>query len=150
MAVYQVDADELDDAPRVVACSSCLHEWYASEDALLWGDNVALKALVEARNKGPPSYARQRRVSDRRSSNITNSSNNGAPSSLDQASITKKGSAINRQDDIQNEKEEDKDNDLAARGNNVVDNQLDDENKIVPNTGRKTEKSNLILSLIHI
>lgn len=44
-ALYQVDAFELDNPPRVVACSACLHEWYASEEALLWGDEAALQAL---------------------------------------------------------------------------------------------------------
>lgn len=59
-AVYQVDPDELDDTPRVVACSSCLHEWYASEDVLLWGDNVALNALVQARKDNTPPYVRKK------------------------------------------------------------------------------------------
>lgn len=40
-----MDAFELDNPPRVVACSACLHEWYASEEALLWGDEAALQAL---------------------------------------------------------------------------------------------------------
>lgn len=44
-ALYQVDAFELDSPPRVVACSACLHEWYAAEESLLWGDEAALQAL---------------------------------------------------------------------------------------------------------
>lgn len=58
MAVYQVDADELDSSPRVVSCSSCLHEWYAAEDSLLWGDDIALKTLVASRIQQTPSYVK--------------------------------------------------------------------------------------------
>lgn len=45
-AVYVVEPEELEGAPRVVGCSACLHEWYASESDLLWGEEDALSALA--------------------------------------------------------------------------------------------------------
>lgn len=45
-AVYVVEPEELEGAPRVVGCSACLHEWYASEADLLWGEEEALSALA--------------------------------------------------------------------------------------------------------
>lgn len=44
-AVYSVEPEELEGAPRVVACSACLHEWYASDADLLWGAEQAAAAL---------------------------------------------------------------------------------------------------------
>lgn len=44
-ALYTVEPEELDNAPRVVGCSNCLHEWYATEADLLWGEEEALAAL---------------------------------------------------------------------------------------------------------
>lgn len=46
-ALYVVEPEELEGAPRVVGCSTCLHEWYASEADLLWGEDEALAALTE-------------------------------------------------------------------------------------------------------
>lgn len=46
-ALYVVEPEELEGAPRVVGCSACLHEWYASEADLLWGEDDALGALTE-------------------------------------------------------------------------------------------------------
>lgn len=46
-ALYVVEPEELEGAPRVVGCSACLHEWYASEADLLWGEDEALAALTE-------------------------------------------------------------------------------------------------------
>lgn len=74
LAVYQIDADELDESPRVIACSACLHEWHATENALLWGDEMALQVVVASKNPGLPSYVRQ----DSRSSKQTNNGN-GVP-----------------------------------------------------------------------
>lgn len=51
--MYQVDAYELDSPPRVVACSACLHEWAATEDSLIWGDEAALQALNVSLNDHP-------------------------------------------------------------------------------------------------
>lgn len=44
-ALYVVEAEELEGSPRVVGCSTCLHEWYASEDDLLWGEDEVLDSL---------------------------------------------------------------------------------------------------------
>lgn len=59
-AVYQIDADELEGPSRVVACSACLHEWYASEDSLLWGDELALQALVASSTSSFPTVQSRR------------------------------------------------------------------------------------------
>lgn len=47
-AMYHVEADELEGPPRIVACSACLHEWYASGETLIWGDDTALDAIHAA------------------------------------------------------------------------------------------------------
>lgn len=44
-ALYEVEPEELEGPPRVVSCSACLHEWYATEADLLWGEEQALEAL---------------------------------------------------------------------------------------------------------
>lgn len=44
-ALYVVDPEELEGAPRVVGCSTCLHEWYATEEDLLWDEDEVLEAL---------------------------------------------------------------------------------------------------------
>lgn len=48
-AVYAVDSDELEGEPRVVRCCACLHEWYASESDLIWGDRDVAAAIETAR-----------------------------------------------------------------------------------------------------
>ena len=47
-AVYAVEAEDLEGPPRVVSCSACLHEWYATESDLLWGEEEAKSALRQA------------------------------------------------------------------------------------------------------
>jgi predicted Zn finger-like uncharacterized protein len=44
-AVYAVESEELDGEPRLVRCCTCLHEWYACEGDLLWGDREAAAAI---------------------------------------------------------------------------------------------------------
>lgn len=44
-AVYAVDSEELEGEPRIVRCCACLHEWYASELDLIWGDRDAAAAI---------------------------------------------------------------------------------------------------------
>lgn len=50
-ALYAVEPEELDGAPRVVQCSACLHEWFAEDNDLLWGEREAAAAL-DAANAG--------------------------------------------------------------------------------------------------
>ena len=47
-AVYAVEAEELVGPPRIVSCSACLHEWYATESDILWGEEEAKTALRQA------------------------------------------------------------------------------------------------------
>lgn len=49
--MYQVDVLELNNPPRVVICSACLHEWYALRESLIWGDEAALQALNYSSNE---------------------------------------------------------------------------------------------------
>lgn len=72
LAVYQIEADELDDTPRILACSACLHEWYASEDLLLWGDDMALQAVVAAKNPTMPPYVNNGRKNPSTAPNDSN------------------------------------------------------------------------------
>jgi predicted Zn finger-like uncharacterized protein len=44
-AVYAVESEELEGEARVVRCCTCLHEWYACEADLLWGDREAAAAI---------------------------------------------------------------------------------------------------------
>jgi predicted Zn finger-like uncharacterized protein len=45
-AVYSVESEELEGEARVVRCCSCLHEWYARDSDLLWGDRDAAAAIA--------------------------------------------------------------------------------------------------------
>lgn len=64
LAVYHVEPEELEGPPRVVACSACLHEWYANEDDLIWGDEQASAALKLAteRTQGSNAFVAARGV----------------------------------------------------------------------------------------
>lgn len=50
--MYLVEPEELEGSPRIVSCSACLHEWYASEDDLIWGEEEALAALEQPSGRG--------------------------------------------------------------------------------------------------
>ncbi|CAN8071622.1 unnamed protein product [Agarophyton chilense] len=52
LAVYHVEPEEIEGISRIVVCSACLHEWYASEDDLIWGDEQANAALALAAERG--------------------------------------------------------------------------------------------------
>lgn len=65
MAVYSVDPDDLEGAPRVVACSACLHEWNAAEVDFIWGHDEAksvLEAAAEKMEAGGSAFASARGV----------------------------------------------------------------------------------------
>jgi predicted Zn finger-like uncharacterized protein len=52
-AVYAVESEELEGEPRVVRCCTCLHEWYACEADLLWGDQEAAAAIESPTRERP-------------------------------------------------------------------------------------------------
>lgn len=72
-ALYIVEPEELEGVPRVVGCSTCLHEWYASEGDLLWGEEEALAALEREGEVG-----RRKKDVNERVSEIVEDSDSGA------------------------------------------------------------------------
>jgi hypothetical protein len=60
--VYVVESEELDGEPRVVRCCGCLHEWYARDSDLLWGEREAAAAIEAERHERQRESLRGRRA----------------------------------------------------------------------------------------